>query len=122
MAMATILLIEDNEDIRNNISEILLLAGFDMLLAEDGKAGVGQAKKYLPDLIICDIMMPVLDGYGVLKLLQRNKELRKIPFIFMTAVEDGEEEHSTEEFIKKPFDVTVLLQTIEHRLKNRRST
>ena len=83
--MKTILLIEDNEDIRENTAEILDLAGYKVLTAENGKIGVELALEHKPDLVICDIMMPVMDGYGVLHMLQRNEEMMDTPFIFLTA-------------------------------------
>ena len=84
-AMRKILLIEDNQDIRENTAEILTLASYQVLTAENGKDGVSLALVEKPDLIICDIMMPVLDGYGVLHLISKNEELSGTPFIFMTA-------------------------------------
>ena len=83
--MKQLLLIEDNNEIRENTAEILELAGYKVSTAENGKLGVEMALKQRPDLIICDIMMPVLDGYGVLHLLNKNSELTGIPFIFLTA-------------------------------------
>src|SRR5688500_18413353 len=83
--MKKILLIEDNDDIRENTAEILELANYKVVTAPDGKAGVEMALKYHPDLIICDIMMPVLDGYGVLHTLHRNRETEDTPFIFLSA-------------------------------------
>jgi DNA-binding response OmpR family regulator len=70
--MKKILLIEDNEDIRNNTAEVLELSNYKVLLAEDGKIGIEKAIEYTPDLIICDIMLPVLDGYGVIHAIQKN--------------------------------------------------
>ena len=83
--MKTILLIEDNLDIRENTNEILALADYQVLTAENGKVGVQLALSEKPDLIICDIMMPELDGYGVLHILSKNPETARIPFIFLTA-------------------------------------
>src|SRR5678816_3414958 len=83
--MKKILLIEDNDDIRNNTAEILELSNYKVIVAENGKIGVEKALEHLPDLIICDIMMPVLDGYGVLHAINRNPELESVPFIFLTA-------------------------------------
>src|SRR4051794_10360197 len=80
-----ILIIEDNTDIRENVVEILELAGFTVFEAENGKIGVELAMKNMPDVILCDIMMPELDGYGVLYLLNKNAETSAIPFIFLTA-------------------------------------
>jgi CheY-like chemotaxis protein len=72
--MKKIRVIEDNKEVRENIAEILELSDFEVLQAGDGKAGVAMALKESPDLIICDIMMPELDGYGVLHLLSKHKE------------------------------------------------
>src|SRR4030095_10515350 len=83
--MRSILVIDDNIDIRENTAEILELAGYKTTTAENGKKGVEQAIKTKPDLIVCDIMMPELDGYGVLHLLRKNTETQFIPFIFLTA-------------------------------------
>ena len=77
--MKKVLLIEDNVDVRENIAEILELAGYDVETAENGKVGVEIAQKLRPDLIICDIMMPVLDGYGALHLLNKNEQTSSIP-------------------------------------------
>ncbi|MCB0697758.1 MAG: response regulator, partial [Chitinophagaceae bacterium] len=83
--MKTILLIEDNTDIRENLAEILELANYKVLTAPDGQAGVTLAVQNIPDIIVCDIMMPILDGYGVIHMLQKNKDTVNIPFIFLTA-------------------------------------
>jgi len=120
--MKTILLIEDNAFIRENTSEILDLAGYKVLSAPNGKAGVELALEHAPDLVICDIMMPVLDGYGVLHMLQRNKEMKDIPFIFLTAKTERNDyrrgmEMGADDYIMKPFEATELLHAIESRLK-----
>jgi len=72
--MSHILLIEDNKEVRENTAEILELAGYTVTTASDGKKGIEAVQKNKPALIICDIMMPVLDGYGVLHLLGKNPE------------------------------------------------
>jgi CheY-like chemotaxis protein len=82
--MKSVLLIEDNPDIRENMSEILELSGYKALTAADGKQGVAMAIENKPDIIICDIMMPELDGYGVIHMLQKNPSTQNIPFIFLT--------------------------------------
>ena len=81
--MKKVLLIEDNHEVRENTAEILELANFEVETAENGKVGVEKAKNVKPDLIICDIMMPELDGYGVLHILSKNTETNQIPFIFL---------------------------------------
>lgn len=112
MATGTILLIEDNEDIRTNTAEILVLANYRVLVAEDGNVGMQLAREHKPDLIICDVMMPELDGYGVRKLLQKDEVLALIPFMFMTAIA----EKISDDYITKPFNAVSLLQAIERRL------
>ena len=77
-----ILIIEDNVDVRENLSEILVLSGYETITAANGKLGVEAALSSSPDLILCDIMMPELDGYGVLRILSKNPATSSIPFIF----------------------------------------
>ena len=120
--MKKILLIEDNLEVRENTVEILELAGYNMLTAKDGKEGVSMAKAELPDLIICDIMMPGLDGYGVLHILSRNVSTSMIPFIFLTAKAGKSDLRKgmnlgADDYITKPFEETELLDAIESRLK-----
>jgi CRP/FNR family cyclic AMP-dependent transcriptional regulator len=120
--MKKILLIEDNDDIRENTAEILELANYKVFTAENGKAGVEQAMKSKPDLIVCDIMMPVLDGYGVLFALHKNPEFQNIPFIFLTAKTERSDfrkgmEAGADDYITKPFDATELLTAVDSRLK-----
>lgn len=117
-----ILVIEDNNDIRENTAEILSLAGYKTYTAENGKKGVEAAMRELPDIIICDIMMPELDGYGVLHLLRKNEETQHIPLIFLTAkTERGDYrkgmEMGADDYITKPFDEIELLNAVEVRLK-----
>ena len=83
--MRALLIIDDHEEIRENIAEILTLAGYRVITAENGKRGVEIAIKEKPDLVIWDIMMPELDGYGVIHQLKKNPETENIPFIFLTA-------------------------------------
>ena len=120
--MNRILLIEDNKDVRENTAEILELAGYEVTTAEDGKKGIEKIAKATPDLIVCDIMMPVLDGYGVLHLLSKNEETQNIPFIFLTAKTERSElrkgmEMGADDYITKPFEKVELLNAIESRLK-----
>jgi CRP/FNR family cyclic AMP-dependent transcriptional regulator len=120
--MKTILLIEDNDDIRNNTAEILELSNYKVIVAEDGKIGVEKALEHTPDLIICDIMMPVLDGYGVLHAVHKNERIKNTPFIFLTAkTERGDfrkgMELGADDYITKPFDGTELLNAVDSRLK-----
>jgi CRP-like cAMP-binding protein len=120
--MKNILLIEDNKDVRENTAEILELAHYKVVQAENGKTGVELAQKNLPDLIICDIMMPVLDGYGVIHLLNKSQETASIPFIFLTAKSERLDfrkgmEMGADDYISKPFDDIELLNAVESRLK-----
>jgi DNA-binding response OmpR family regulator len=120
--MIKILLIEDNKEMRENTSEILELSNYNVITAENGKIGVEKAQKEKPDLIICDIMMPVLDGYGVLHLLSKNKETANIPFIFLSAKAERSDfrkgmEMGADDYVTKPFDDIELLNAIESRLK-----
>jgi CRP/FNR family transcriptional regulator, polysaccharide utilization system transcription regulator len=120
--MKKILLIEDNQEIRENIAEILDLADYEVLEAENGKIGVDLAKSEHPDLIICDIMMPQLDGYGVLHMLSKNPATAGIPFIFLTAKSEKEDFRKgmnlgADDYLIKPFDDLELLDAVEVRLK-----
>lgn len=120
--MRSLLIIDDHDDIRENIAEILSLAGYKTFTAENGKRGVETAIRERPDLIVCDIMMPELDGYGVLHLLKKNPETENIPFIFLTAKTERPDfrkgmEMGADDFITKPFDDIELLNAIEIRLK-----
>lgn len=119
--MKTILLIEDNKDVRENTAEILGLSNYTVLTAENGKTGVELAITEHPDLIICDIMMPVMDGYSVLHTLSKNKETSSIPFIFLTAKTERSDlrkgmEMGADDYITKPFDDIELLNAVEARL------
>jgi CRP-like cAMP-binding protein/FixJ family two-component response regulator len=120
--MKTILLIEDNADVRENTTEMLDLAGYQVITAMNGKEGVEKAKRHIPDLIICDIMMPELDGYGVLGQLNSNKETVSIPFIFLTAKSERSDmrkgmSQGADDYITKPFEEKELLDAVEARLK-----
>jgi DNA-binding response OmpR family regulator len=120
--MKTLLLIEDNDEIRENTAEILQLANYKVFTAANGKIGVELALEHKPDLIICDIMMPVLDGYGVLHAIHRNEEIKNTPFIFLSAkTERGDlrkgMELGADDYITKPFDGTELLNAVDSRLK-----
>jgi CRP/FNR family transcriptional regulator, polysaccharide utilization system transcription regulator len=119
---STILVIEDNHEMSQNIAEILRLAHYNVLIAPDGKTGVSLACSTKPDLIVCDIMMPDLDGYGVLHILNRSPETAKIPFIFLTAKADHQDFRTgmnmgADDYITKPFDGLDLLKVIEVRLR-----
>jgi CRP-like cAMP-binding protein/DNA-binding response OmpR family regulator len=123
--MKTILIIEDNNDIRESTAEILELAGFAVHQGINGKQGVDLAYQHKPDLILCDIMMPELDGYGVLYLLSKNTDTASIPFIFLTAKAERVDfrkgmEMGADDYLTKPFDDIELLNAIESRLEKKR--
>jgi len=120
-----VLVIEDNDDIRESTCEILELAGFETYHASNGKIGVSMAQYELPDLILCDIMMPLLDGYGVLHMLSKQASTSAIPFVFLTAKTERIDlrkgmEMGADDYLTKPFSEIELLNTIECRLKKRK--
>ena len=120
--MKKILLIEDNLEVRENTAEILELSGYDVVTAENGKVGVRLAQQEAPDLIICDIMMPELDGYGVLRILNQNPKTATIPFIFLTAKAEKSDFRKgmnlgADDYLTKPFEDVELMEVIEIRLK-----
>lgn len=117
-SMKTALIIEDNPDIRENTAEILELAGFKVLSVENGKKGLVAASEHMPDIILCDIMMPEVNGYEVLENLKKNTLTAAIPFIYITASAEKSEEQramdmGADGYICKPFDVDTLMDTIE---------
>ncbi len=120
--MKNILLIEDNLEMRENTAEILELSGYKVMCTDNGKTGVELAREHKPDLIICDIMMPGLDGYGVLHVLGKSSETAGIPFIFLTAKADKSDIRKgmnlgADDYISKPFDDFELLDAIESRFR-----
>ncbi len=120
--MKKILLIEDNENIRANTAEILELSNYEVIVAENGKTGLVKAIEHKPDLIICDIMMPELDGYGVLHAVQKNDAIKNTPFIFLTAKTERSDfrkgmELGADDYISKPFSGTELLNAVNSRIK-----
>jgi CheY-like chemotaxis protein len=120
--MKTILVIEDNAQMRGNIAEILELAPYKVVQAADGKQGVAIARQTRPDLILCDIMMPELDGYGVLHILGNDPELADTPFLFLSAKAEAADFRfgmnlGADDYLTKPFDDLTLLKAVELRLK-----
>lgn len=110
---------------RENTAEILELANYEVLTAENGKDGVSVAKSKQPDLIICDIMMPELDGYQVLYMLSKDPNTSTIPFIFLTAKADKKDMRKgmnlgADDYLTKPFEEMELLDAIESRLKKKK--
>jgi len=125
--MKKILVIEDDQIMRENIAELLELDGYKVTVANNGKEGVKKAKDLLPDLIVCDIKMPVLDGFGVIHILQKTPETAGIPFIFLTAKTERKDlrkgmEMGADDYLAKPFEDTELLNAVETRLKKNELT
>ncbi len=120
--MKKILVIEDNLEVRENLEEILELSGYEVIAAEDGKVGVEKALSNMPDLILCDVMMPQLDGFGVLNILSKRTETSSIPFVFLTAKAEKTDFRrgmnlGADDYITKPFYKDELLSVIETRLR-----
>ena len=120
--MKKVLIIEDNQDVRENTADILGLAGYDTATAENGKIGVEIATQILPDVIVCDIMMPELDGFEVLEILNKNNQTASIPFIFLTAKTEKIDMRKgmnlgADDYLTKPFNEQELLDAIKSRLK-----
>ena len=120
--MKNILIIEDNKDVRENTADILRLEGYTVSTAENGKIGVDVARKLLPDIIVCDIMMPELDGYEVLQMLNKNNKTASIPFIFLTAKTEKIDMRKgmnmgADDYLTKPFTDKELLEAIQSRVK-----
>lgn len=119
--MKKVLLIEDDLSLRENTSELLELSGYEVVTASNGKLGVEVAKKQMPHIIVCDIMMPEMDGYGVLRELSSYEGTKHIPFIFLSAKTEHKEirkgmDLGADDYITKPFEEEELMSAIESRL------
>ena len=119
--MQKILVIEDEADLRANVARFLKAEGYEVLAAENGAAGVDFAIAQMPDLIVCDITMPKMDGFGVLFSLRENVTTSNIPFIFLTASTRTYDrqwgvELGANDYITKPFTLEQLLAAIRKRL------
>ncbi|UJH90852.1 response regulator [Antarcticibacterium sp. 1MA-6-2] len=119
--MKKILFIEDDTVVRENTAELLELSEYNVITASNGKIGVDLAKKELPDIILCDIMMPEMDGYGVLENLSRDKNTQHIPFIFLSAKTEHKDirkgmDLGADDYLTKPFEEEELISAIESRL------
>lgn len=117
----TILLVEDDVALRENTAEMLELSGYNVLTAPNGKVGIDMARQHLPGVIVCDIMMPEVDGYGVLSALSQNSDTRHIPFIFLSAKTEHKEirkgmDMGADDYLTKPFEEDELLSAVESRL------
>src|SRR5690606_30377480 len=122
--MKKILVIEDAQSLRRDIVEMLSFEGYEVVGAEDGLVGIERAREEMPDLIICDIMMPGRDGYGVLEELRSDPATASIPFIFLTARTDRVDvrqgmELGADDYLTKPFTASELLATVNVRIQKR---
>lgn len=119
--MAKILVIEDTQDLREGIVQSLSCLGFEAIGAENGETGIQLAKMHFPDLIVCDIMMPEIDGYQVYTILHQDPEMMVIPFIFLSAKADRLDVRKgmnlgADDYLAKPFTTAELAETITSRL------
>ncbi|GHC62073.1 response regulator [Ulvibacter litoralis] len=119
--MKTILLIEDDAALRENTAELLELANYTVFTATNGRIGIEVAKKQLPDIIVCDIMMPEIDGYGVLEAVSMDPTTSHIPFVFLSARTEHKEirkgmDMGADDYLTKPFEEEELLSAVESRL------
>ncbi|MBO0592617.1 response regulator [Cellulophaga sp. E16_2] len=120
--MKKILLIEDNLDVREMTAEILELENYEVATAENGKIGIEKAKSFAPDLILCDIMMPIMDGYEVFEQLSKDHSTASTPFIFLTAKSERSDLRKgmtmgADDYLTKPFEAQDLIEAIEARIK-----
>lgn len=120
--MKRILIIEDDPQTRENLATILEMEGFQTLTAEDGRAGLRLAREALPDLVLCDVMMPEMDGYAVLEALRASPETVSLPFIFLTAKGDRRDQRAgmnlgADDYLSKPATADELLAAINSRLQ-----
>lgn len=119
--MKKVLFIEDDTVVRENTAELLELADYNVITAANGRAGVELAKKEIPDIVVCDIMMPEMDGYGVLQALANNTTTQNIPFIFLSAKTEHKDirkgmDLGADDYLTKPFEEEELISAIESRL------
>ena len=122
MGKKSVLVIEDQQDVRENIVELLELSNYEVRSAENGRKGVKLALSEPPNLILCDIMMPEMDGYEVLYLLSKNPSTSSLPFIFLTAKAEKTDSRKgmnmgADDYITKPFEEIELLEAIERRIR-----
>ncbi len=122
--MKKILIIEDNEDVRENTADLLHLAGYDTATAAEGRSGLRRVQDFRPDLILCDIMMPGMDGYQVLEAVLNDPKTAHTPFIFLTAKTEKAEIRKgmnlgADDYLTKPFEEEELLEAIRSRLRKR---
>src|SRR5664279_1047227 len=123
--MHRILIIEDDSSTRKLMAQVFRFEGFETLEAANGKLGVTSAINSVPDLIVCDIMMPELDGFGVLQALRDDPRTTMMPFIFLTALVASHDcrhgmEEGADDYITKPYNPAALVDSVRRRLEKRR--
>jgi len=119
--VTTLLVIEDEEPLRANLVRILSAEGYQVITAADGEEGIRRAREGRPDLVICDILMPRVDGYGVLATLRSRPETAATPFVFLTASADKDDlerglKSGANDYVTKPFKIAELLAAIKRQL------
>jgi len=124
--MYKLLIIEDEKYSREDLSNFLLSQNYTVITAENGEDGIKKIVKHIPDLILCDIFMPIIDGFGVYDFISKHEEYFTIPFIFLTAKSDKDDIRNAmllgiDDYLVKPVDINILTETIRIRLnkKNR---
>jgi DNA-binding NarL/FixJ family response regulator len=120
--MKKILIIEDEPEMRRNITALLRYHDYEPIEAENGRRGIEAVRREKPDLVLCDVMMPELDGHGVLQALQQDADLAVIPFIFLTAKGEKDDLRSgmnlgADDYLTKPVANADLVRAIEVRLR-----
>ncbi|MBL9139942.1 MAG: response regulator transcription factor [Verrucomicrobiales bacterium] len=125
--MKTVLVIEDEPEMRRNIARLLKLEGYDAVSAEDGRAGLDAIRKRRPDLILCDVMMPGMDGHEVLRTLRADPSLHSIPFIFLTAKGEKSDQRGgmnlgADDYLTKPVENDDLIEAVAARLQRAEQT
>jgi len=121
--MQTLLIIDDNKDILENLSEFFGMEGYKILVANNGKKGVEIVKLFLPDLIICDVLMLDMNGHEVLHEIIDIVKIHRIPFIFSTSLSENTDRNESlqmgaDEYIVKPFEMETLLLMVRNLLQN----
>lgn len=124
MPNVRILIIEDDVCILENMAELLELEGYRVITASNGRDGLKKIKDHIPDLIICDLLMPKMDGLTLLQILGNHAELKKIPFIFSSAKSEKKDikkglDSGADDFLVKPFELEDLLASIKKCLTER---
>jgi two-component system sensor histidine kinase/response regulator len=130
MTSSKILVIEDTQSIREELQDILGFEGMEVIIAKNGQEGIDLAREYSPDLILCDIMMPIKDGFQVFNELQHDAVLKDTPFIFLSAKASPKNVRAgmilgADDYITKPFEIDLLISSIKSRLEkatNRKRT